>query len=91
MNGESPKMDDIDRAQIGQKREVACEQINHPKIPKTNLPPMRAKGVDDKYNWLLSPYRKVQKNKSGRGFALGWFLVIILGLAVIITKLIGVW
>jgi len=35
-------MDDIDRAQIGKRREVAREQINHPKIPKTDLPPMRA-------------------------------------------------
>jgi len=84
-------MDDIDRAKIGRKEEklIGWDHIRKP--AETNLPPMRAKGVDDKYNWLLSPYRKVQKNTGGRGFALGWFLVIVLGLAVIITKLIGIW
>ena len=36
-------MDDINRAQIGQKREVAHEIYKHSKIPKTNLPPMNVK------------------------------------------------
>ena len=52
-------MDDIDRAQIGTRRETAHEQINHPKIPQTNLPSMKAidkqykKGLkfDIKTNW----------------------------------------
>jgi len=36
-------MDDIEKSQIGKRREIAYEQINHSKIPKTNLPPMKAK------------------------------------------------
>jgi hypothetical protein len=41
-------MDDIDRAQIGQQREVAHEILKHPKIPQTNLPPMIAIDKRDK-------------------------------------------
>jgi hypothetical protein len=34
---------DIDRARIGKRKEVAYEIINHPKISKTNLPPLHIK------------------------------------------------
>jgi hypothetical protein len=34
---------DIKRAQIGKKKEVAYEIINHSKVPATNLPPLRCR------------------------------------------------
>lgn len=33
---------EISRSQIGKRREVAYEQMNHAKTPKTNLPPLKS-------------------------------------------------
>ena len=81
-------MDDIDkdinRAQIGKKKETAYEQINHPKVPQTNLPPMKASGA------LLTPNAirvkggntQPRNNKSSNGF---WLWLLILLVVVIIA------
>ncbi|MCX6692398.1 MAG: hypothetical protein NTW33_10240 [Methanoregula sp.] len=84
-------MDNIDRSQIGKRKETAHEQINHPKIPKTNLPPMKAKGVDDKYNWLLSPYIGIPKEDKKEGFPWGLVIIFIICLVIVVTKFFGVW
>jgi hypothetical protein len=84
-------MDDIDRAKIGRKDEklVGWDHIRRP--AETNLPPMKAKGVDDKYNWLLSPYRGKSKEQKNQRFSWGWFLFFIICLVIIVTKIFGVW
>jgi len=38
-------MDDTDDVQITRKKEVAREIINHPKIPETDLPPIKARKI----------------------------------------------
>jgi hypothetical protein len=87
-------MDDIDRAQIGKRREVAREQINHPKIPKTNLPPMIAKGVDDKYKVsplpYIRPYTNLPDEDKEEGLW-GCYLFLIICIVLVITKLFGIW
>jgi len=74
-------MDDIDRGQIGQKREVAYEIIKHPPKPQTNLPPMPVKP---------RPPRK----KKGRSNENSGFIVLVLTLLIVViigAKLIGIW
>ena len=83
-------MDDVDRAQIGQKREVAHEIIKHPAIPKTNLPPMKVKGWKNKYDGLLSSYRGSPKHRSSPGIKWG-YVILLLVLVIFITRLIGMW
>ncbi len=82
-------MDDIDRAKIGQRREVAYETDKHSKIPQTNLPPMRAKGVDEKFNKLLHRNRGIpwQKKKSWSV----WIVVFLIVLLILVTKFLGYW
>jgi hypothetical protein len=88
-------MDDIDRdinnAQIGKRKETAHEQINHPKIPQTNLPPMKAKGALLTPNAIRVKGGNIQQHntKSSNGFWL-WLLVLLVA-AIIATKIIGIW
>ena len=88
-------MDDIDReierAKIGKKDErlVGWDHIRKP--AETNLPPMKAKGVDDKYNWLLSPFKGTSKEQRKQGFQWGWFLFFIICLVIVVTKILGIW
>ena len=84
-------MDDIDRAKIGRKDEklIGWDHIRRP--AETNLPPMKAKGVDDKYKWLLSPYRGKSKEQRKEGFWWGWFFFFIICLVIIVTKIFRVW
>jgi len=77
-------MDDIDRAQIGQKREVAHEILKHSKIPQTNLPPMIAIDKRDKSYWKFN-YQEYGKRKES---LVGATILLIIILA-IIAKLSG--
>jgi hypothetical protein len=77
-------MDDIDRAQIGQHREVAHEINKHPAIPKTNLPPMRARGAREK------PHYSYYNSEDG-WIAFITFLIICAMGVIIGSKMIGLW
>jgi len=77
-------MDDIDRAQIGQRREVAYEINKHPAIPKTNLPPMKAIDKQDKNYWR-SNYREYSKRKES---LIGSTILLII-ILLIIAKFYG--
>lgn len=84
-------MDDIDKAQIGQRREVAYETDKHSKIPQTNLPPMRAKGVDEKFNKLLHRNRGIPWQKKKKRNWSGWTIVFLIALLILVTKFLGYW
>ena len=84
-------MDEIDRAKIGKKDEplIGWDHIRKPKKLETDLPPMRAKGVDDKYKWLLSEYRGSPQHQKKSGW--GWYFALLIVLVIISAKLIGIW
>lgn len=70
-------MDDIGKSQIGQRREVAYETDKHSKIPKTNLPPMRARGVDE------------PQPSSDTSDGVGLFVFVFVFLAIIFIWMLG--
>jgi hypothetical protein len=86
-------MDEIDKAKIGKKEEklIGWDFLRKPKLPESNLPPMKAK------NALLTPNAirynpPVKINHSSRGSGFFWFIVILMVIGIIIvTKLIGLW
>lgn len=86
-------MDDIDKAQIGQQREVAHEIYKHPATPQTNLKPMKAK------NALLTPnairVRQSSENSptshSNKRHRWFWFIVVVGVVGIIAAKLLGLW
>ena len=80
-------MDDIDKGQIGQRREVAYEINKHPLIPKTNLPPMKAIDKQNRNYWK-SIHLEFNKRKES---LVGSTILLIIILLIIATKLIGLW
>jgi hypothetical protein len=77
-------MDDIEKAKIGKKEEplVGWDHIRKPKM-NTNYPPMRARGAKDrKYFGTLTRY--TQKNAK-------WILLVVIIIALVGTKILGVW
>jgi hypothetical protein len=80
-------MDDIDKAQIGQKREVAYETDKHSKIPQTNLPPMKAIDKRDKNYWKFN-YQESDKKKES---LVGATILLIIILVIVVIKIFGVW
>jgi hypothetical protein len=80
-------MDDIERAQIGQRREVAHEIIKHPAKPKTNLPSMKAIDKQDKSYWKFN-YQGFNKRKES---LVGSTILLIIILLIIATKLMELW
>lgn len=85
-------MDEIDKAKIGKKEEklVGWDFLRKPKLPESNLPPMKAK------NALLTPNAirynpPVKINPSNHGTGFFWFIVILVAIGIIIAKLLGLW
>jgi len=85
-------MDDIDTAKLGKKDEklVGWDHLRKPKLPDSNLQPMKAK------NTLLTPNAirvsqplKNSQHKQGSGFV--WYIVLVLVIGMIVTKLLGYW
>ena len=85
-------MDEIEKTKIGKNEEklVGWDHLRKPKLPDSNLPPMKAK------NALLTPNgvrvkRCCKYTHYNRGPGLFWYIVILLVVGIIITKNFGYW
>jgi hypothetical protein len=75
---------DIARVGIGKRRETAYEQINHSKIPKTNIQPLQSIRKTRKTptpGYLTRKYKEYKDD--GHDFIIAGVIVILVVLAVI--------
>ena len=85
-------MDEIDKAKIGKKDEklVGWDHLRKPKLPDSNLSPMKAKNALLTANAIrVKPC--CRNTHYNRGSGLFWYIVILLAVGIIITKIFGYW
>jgi hypothetical protein len=80
----TPIMDDIEReinrTQTGRRKEVAYETLKHPKIPKTNIQPLKSIKKYPKTptaGYLTRTYRRCKDNGHDLMLAIAIFLLLI--------------
>jgi hypothetical protein len=84
-------MDEIDRGKIGKKDEklIGWDHIRQKKIG-TTYPPMKAKGALLTPGAIRAKSNTSHRNKSSSS-GIGWWLVGLLIIVIIGTKIIGIW
>lgn len=79
-------MDEIDKLKIGKKDEklVGWDFIRKPKLPGSNLPPMRARGAKEKYRQGFPRHPNINTDWF-------WIIVILGAIGIIIAKFLKLW
>ena len=78
---------EIKHAQAGHRKEVAYEIYKHPAKPKTNLPPMKARGVENSN----SNYKSSSNSSDGGVAALLVFGFLFVFFIFIVGMMMGFW